>query len=225
MTLSFPRALAGGLTTIALGLSLGAAHAGTITFGSTGLAGTDKVETFENPSGASYEAAAGQFAANGVTFSGGTVTLINRGQCNPGGLAGSSYIAVGVTPDCGVAQAVSTVSMKFSEDVEALSFLYTSNNRGAYRFEALLDGTVVSSSNVAWGSSNGYKNGYFTFGGSVFDEIRFTGAAGSNWFWIDNMAWDTTTGSVPEPASLGLVALAGLGALGARRRRAAAVQG
>lgn len=221
MTITTPRTIAGGLAALALGVSLGSAHAGTITYGSTGLTGTGKLETFENPSANTYETAGSQFAANGITFSGATAVLINKGDCNPGSLGGKSYVAVGVTDGCKVAQAPSTVSMLFSQDVQELSFLYVTNNTATYRFEALLDGNVVSSTNVSWPFAS--RNGYFLFSGSAFDEIRFTSTTGGNWFWLDNVAWNpgpATGGSVPEPGSLALVALAGLGLVAARRRAA-----
>ena len=40
-----------------------------------------------------------------------------------------------------------------------------------------------------------------------------------DFFWVDNIKLNMVAGKVPEPASLGLVALGLLGAAGARRNR------
>lgn len=198
------------------------AHAGAITTGSTVASNPDHTVTFERTGNLSYgEILSNQFASQGVTFyanSGQAPVLFNNGNCNPGGLGGSSAVAFGVSTGCGVPSDRSVSSFSFSSDVQALSFKYVTNNQSLFLFEALLDGVVVSSRAVSSGLNS--SNTTFLFTGSVFDTVRFTeSGSGSDWFWIDNLSWSSaSTSNVPEPGSLALLGLS-LASLVAVRRK------
>lgn len=53
-----------------------------------------------------------------------------------------------------------------------------------------------------------------TTAGTVFDEVRVLGFGFSPTTWVDNLSWN----AVPEPTSLAMLAMAGLGVLARRRR-------
>ena len=198
------------------------AQAGVISTGSAVTLNPDNTVTFERngifPNG---EILTNQFASQGVTFVGGSdqaPVLFNNGFCNPGGLTGSSFVAIGVSTGCGVANDNSIASLVFSSDVQALSFTYVTNNSSNYLFEALLNGETVSTKAVS-SSLNPFRT-TFLFTGSTFDTVRFTETgAGGNWFWIDNLSWRSApTNNVPEPTSIALLGF-GLVGMAAMRRK------
>lgn len=80
---------------------------------------------------------------------------------------------------------------------------------------ALNDGVEVAfwSGTPAFGGVGDSWFNITTTGGSVFDEVRFLGFGFSPTSFVDNLSWNV----VPEPGSLALIGVAGLGLL--RRRR------
>lgn len=207
-------------------------QAGVITTGTSTTLNPDHVVTFERVGNFnSYEIATTQFTNQGVTFvdhGGDAPILYNNGFCKPSALTSNAYVAFGVWAPCNVGSVTKSVtSLLFSTDVQELSFTYatvSSVRLSSYLFEALLDGNVVSSLSsmpTAFSSTNNTTT--FLFTGSVFDELRFT-EQGSNpaWFWMDNLSWrsgTTSSNSVSEPASLGLLGLGFMGLYGVRRKR------
>jgi len=81
---------------------------------------------------------------------------------------------------------------------------------------ALNDGTEVGSISVtpAWGGFGDSWYDITTSGGMVFDEVRFLGFGFTPTTIVDNLSWN----AVPEPGTLALLALTGVGVLIRRRR-------
>ncbi len=80
------------------------------------------------------------------------------------------------------------------------------------------DGVEVASSFItpAWG---GFGDSWFditTSGGMVFDEVKFLGFGFDSRTHVDNLSWN----AVPEPTSLALLTMTGVGLLVRRRRTA-----
>lgn len=198
-------------------LITGTANAGLITFGNATASNPNSFESFDR-SGANAELATTQFSGNGITFNsiagGGPTSHINS-SCNVGGLTGSAWVSIGVTPPCGVAAGISISEILFDENVSELSFLFRTNNSASYLFESLLGG--VQDAQLTVSNSIVGNTTQFLFTGD-FDRIRFTEQAQDSWFWIDDLSWKTAPSSVPNPATLGLLSLALLG-LGFNRRK------
>lgn len=210
-------------------LTVGQVQAGSITFGNTSASNSNKFEDFERPGMLlDGELLTNQFAANGLTFVdnfGQAPVLFNNNSCQPAphNLSGMSYAGFGLTTNCSIANNTSG-SILFDADVSELSFDYTSNNNSNYTFEALLNGLVVST--LAISSNTVPATTTFLYTGSVFDELRFVQGdpIGTDWFWMDDLAWETASTTMeptPEPTSLAIFGIGALcmGAGAARRRR------
>lgn len=201
----------------------GSAHAGVISTGSAVAANPNHNVNFERTGSlASSEILSNQFANQGVTFvanSGDALVVFNTASCNPGGLTGNAYMAIGVTPNCNVGNQKTVASLVFDTNVAELSFSYVANGGTNYVFEALLNGAVVSSQSFS--NSSALRTNYL-FKGSNFDTVRFTeNSSSTTWFWVDNLSWRSapTSSGVPEPTSLALLGLGLAGVAASRRKR------
>lgn len=193
------------------------AHAGLITIGGAGVVNADHVETFEGI--APMNRVTNQFAGNGLVFttlSGNGIAATNNNQCGNSsqGVTGG-YLYMGLQAPCSGSNVQDGVSLRFAQDVSELSWTGFHRASGAgFNILALNDGVVVSS--LLFGGHNRFENRTVLFSGSTFDELRFTeNGTSSAFFALDNMRW-TDAAEVPEP---GMLALVGLGLLGAAYRR------
>lgn len=211
---------------IKIGLSLAlvsasSAYAGLITAGNTTASGANQFLGFERVGPvASSELLTNQFS--GVTFSGtgGGPTLHSNNSCRPStnNFSGSAWASIGVVPSCQVGGGNNFSTMSFDQDLEELSFDYTTNNNGRFQIEALLNGAIVTLGQISRSSVGLTTTVLLT--GDNFDTLRFRELGASNsWFWMDNVNWRTGN-NVPEPGTLGLLALGLIGMGLARRKRA-----
>lgn len=188
-----------------------------------------------------------QFAAGGIVFSGtaranGCGTVPNVGW-SVFGLAGQNYVNT-FGSGCTTNTVVDSLSMKFSSDLQRFALDIYSATRGSESdlVQLFNDGSLVASFSLGGidyvglasgttSSSSGRQFANYSErmgilvvngNGANFDEVRFVetaaGASGGNFVFFDNVRFDAAN-TVPEPASLGLVAVA-LAACGLRRRKA-----
>ena len=106
--------------------------------------------------------------------------------------------------------------MTFSSVLSEAAFAFVSNSQGM-TFAAYLGGTLIESD---FYTTNG-SGDFYGFTGITFDKIVITGDGSSNNAYVLDML-QTKAGAAPEPGMLALLGLAGLGAIGAARRRRAA---
>lgn len=109
-----------------------------------------------------------------------------------------------------------SVSFNFAGAATAFSFSFASDG-AIYTLGAYLSNSVVESFSFA--GSNWQTYG---FTGSLFDEVRLTYAVTPfvSEFLVDDLKWTATTAPIPEPEVYAML-LAGLGLLGAAKRRRA----
>lgn len=114
----------------------------------------------------------------------------------------------------GTSTANTVVDIAFSTNVTGAAFEWASNNGSGFRFEAILDGSVVEQfdhqqTGCCAAQVLGFEN-------VEFDTLRVTHRNGGDFFIADRLTWQP----VPEPSTALLIGL-GLAGLGFSRRRAA----
>ena len=188
------------LAVAAIALIAGTAQAASVqnTTGITGATGTIDFSEVALSPGATVT---NQYAAYGASFSSFAVFRAQDG-----------FFATDYIGNFGALGTANPFQIVFSSDVDAAAFQFISNP-GTTTFEALLDGTVVSSFTASTGTGVGT---YYGFQGTTFDTIRITSPVNGA-MEMDNLQFQS---AVPEPASIALFGL-GLFAVGLRARRKA----
>ncbi|VXB33531.1 PEP-CTERM sorting domain-containing protein [Massilia sp. 9I] len=185
-----------------------------------------------------------QFQAQGVTFSGSVrANACGYGAWSAYGMPMNSLGTYG--PDCSNNAQEDSFAIRFDGTVSKLALdAFLDDRQGTASFDLYLKGQLVSSfslsalayGDLAWNTTINVDNRYFSNGpygragilrvdGALFDEIRFAEnlASGSAGFlFFDNLRFDAAR-EVPEPASLGLIAL-GLAGISALRRKPGATR-
>ena len=174
----------------------------------TGLSGSFATENFDTNAG-SGTLAASQFS--GVTFSPEDYVNDRYDGIYPNMVNSSITNFVPNMCPC-----LSPTSLTFSSTLSEAAFAFVSNIQGM-TFAAYLGGTLVESDFY----TTDYSGDFYGFTGISFDKIVITGDGTSDDAYILDML-QTKAGAVPEPGMLALLGLAGLGAIGAARRRRAA---
>lgn len=179
----------------------GIAHADPIIEATEGLSGTDDFIDFGANLFPEFTPITTEFA--GITVSGGAYFTTGVSNNLEGGF---------LTQDFSNGP-IETLSILFDQSITDLSFVYHQvNPNGDSVFRALLDGVVVET--FANSSDQFQPNNWFGFTNIVFDELQIDIVGDFN---LDSLAFNYA--DVPEPGTLGLLLLGGLGLL-ARRRRA-----
>lgn len=194
------------LSAICATANVAPAQAATINGAATGLATPATTITFGEVALAANTPLTNQFAAQGVTFSGGAYYTPQ-----PYNTANFSGANVGNFPSNGTQN--SSITLSFGALQNAAAFNMASNTT-SYTFSALLGGTAVQNFTSTVGSSSIGK--FYGFSAINFDAIRITSNS-NDFFLIDNLQLSSTA-AVPEPATWAMLML-GFGALGYGMRR------
>ncbi len=202
---------------LAISMLASAPAAASIVETSSGLAEFDSLETFSSPSLAPNTIVTTQF--DGLTFAGTGGGAVRANSCgyngwgNSAALSGDTLNTFG--PNCSTNSSNDSFTLTFDSAVSAVSMgLYHYGGGGqAPVWSTWFNGAMIEA--VTIGSS---FQGFLTFSGYAFDQIRYTEGTSFNYLAIDNIA---RVDAVPEPAALSLLGL-GIAGLALRRRRKAA---
>lgn len=176
----------------------------------TGLSGSFATQNFDTNAGDSSPAAS-QFA--GITF--GPENYVSNSYNGAAPNLVNSVIANFARNQC---PCLSPSSISFLSALSEAAFAFVSDTQGM-TFTAYLGGNPVESDSYVTNTSGDF----YGFTGIIFDRIVITGDNGSNnGYVLDMLQTKAGIASIPEPGTLALLSLAGLGAIGATRRRRAA---
>ena len=112
----------------------------------------------------------------------------------------------------GTSTANPTVEIVFSQNVTGAAFEFAANTGSRFRFQALLDGSVVERFNHR--STGCCAAIVLGFEDVEFDTLRITHRSGDDFFIADNLTWQP----IPEPGTALLIAF-GLAGLALRPKR------
>lgn len=190
-------------------MTVATAHAAPLYNGS-GFAPSAKVITFSEVALGSGTAVTTQFA--GVTF----------GTNGPGSFYIGNGVYANANPVSGAYldsfsgnSSASVYDIMFNNDVSSAGAFWEFNAPTTATFTALKNGVALES--FIYSNGNCCTSAEFVgFQGLAFDTLRVSNITGSH-FYMDKL----TYADVPEPGSIALFGLAGVGAAFARRRKAA----
>lgn len=151
-----------------------------------------------------------------ATFSSPTASTQFMTTTGSAGFTGYMLYDSGVAPNANI-----PLDIALSTTISSLSFYYMTDGSGTITMEAYNGGSLVESvtNSGAIPAGQTYPQGFISLSGARFDSVVVTSTAIA--FALVN--GDTSPGvgpSVPEPATLGLLAFGVIGLVAARRRSA-----